>query len=560
MDRRLVQTIAFVAVALTLTGCQRRQERAAARAVQSIQQHLAASQPPGYVTANDQVARLWRTERRFYERHAYQPVWVFKGRPRHEAADLIAAIEAARADGLDPADYDLQALAALRTEKSRNPFKRDSVKPEQVAEADLRLTFMFLKLASHLLSGRVDPEDVDPHWFGQPRKVDLAGVVDRALNESGVQATLQDLTPRHEQYSLLKRLLQQYRDIAAKGGWPTNSPARLSLKPGTRGPAVAALRRRLAVTGDLPAGSAAASDVADKALVEGLKRFERRHEMPADGVMDAKVAAALNVPVEQRIQQIELNLERWRWLPESFGDRYIVVNVPTFTLVGVEGGRTVLVMRVVAGEKENPTPIFSDTMTTIVFSPYWNIPSTIARKETIPAVLRDPGYLKRNNLEIVRNSRVVDPATVDWNDDDPDFRIRQRPGGRNSLGRVKFVFPNHFDVYLHDTPADSLFERVQRDFSHGCVRVEKPRELAQWLLGDQPEWTPARIDAAMNAGVERHVALKRPVPVYILYQTVWVDGDGTAHFPEDIYGHDARQLSLLSPVPAPSPAVRMARS
>jgi murein L,D-transpeptidase YcbB/YkuD len=375
-----------------------------------------------------------------------------------------------------------------------------------------------------------------------------------------VQSALQDLTPRHEQYGLLKRLLQQYRDVAAKGGWPTNVPARLSLTPGTRGPGVAALRQRLAATGDLPAGSAAASDVADKALVEGLKRFERRHEMPADGVMDAKAAAALNVPVEQRIQQIELNLERWRWLPESFGDRYIVVNVPTFTLVGVEGGRTVLVMRVVAGEKENPTPIFSDTMTTIVFSPYWNIPNTIARKETIPAVLRDPGYLQRNNLEIVRNSRVVDPSSVDWDDDDPDFRIRQRPGGRNSLGRVKFVFPNHFDVYLHDTPADSLFERVQRDFSHGCVRVEKPRELAQWLLGDQPEWTPFRIDAAMNSGVERHVALKRPVPVYILYQTVWVDGDGAAHFPEDIYGHDARQLSLLSPVPAASPAVRVARS
>jgi murein L,D-transpeptidase YcbB/YkuD len=198
-------------------------------------------------------------------------------------------------------------------------------------------------------------------------------------------------------------------------------------------------------------------------------------------------------------------------------------------------------------------------MTTVVFSPYWNIPDTIARKETIPAVLRDPDYLRKNDLEIVRGSQVVDPGAVDLSAEQADFRIRQRPGARNSLGRVKFMFPNQFDVYLHDTPADSLFERVQRDFSHGCVRVERPFALAQWVLRGQEEWTPERIEAAMKAGEERHVALARPVPVYIVYQTVWVDVDGTVHFADDLYGHDARQLQLLDRPARQTPPPRVAR-
>jgi murein L,D-transpeptidase YcbB/YkuD len=193
-----------------------------------------------------------------------------------------------------------------------------------------------------------------------------------------------------------------------------------------------------------------------------------------------------------------------------------------------------------------------------VFSPYWNIPATIARKETIPAVLRDPGYLHKNDLEVVRGGRVLDPRTVDWSDDDPDFRIRQRPGSQNSLGHVKFMFPNKFDVYLHDTPADSLFRQVQRDFSHGCVRVEKPEELAAWVLSGQPEWTPEKIRAAMHSGDEQHVAVKRQVPVFIVYQTVWVDAGGVVHFAHDLYGHDARQVQLLDPSARPAPAQRMA--
>jgi len=223
----------------------------------------------------------------------------------------------------------------------------------------------------------------------------------------------------------------------------------------------------------------------------------------------------------------------------------------------VENGQVSLQMRVVTGKTDSPTPIFSDEMTTVVFSPYWNVPPDIARNETLPAVMRDPGYVDRNNLEVVRAGRVLDPWSVDWSRPGR-VEFRQRPGAHNALGGVKFMFPNQFDVYLHDTPADALFARVERDYSHGCVRLEKPLEMAQWVLQDRPEWTPEKIQAAMASGREQHVALKHHIPVYIVYETVWVDDDGTVEFREDVYGHDARQEKIIPASPIPG-ALRVAQ-
>jgi len=299
------------------------------------------------------------------------------------------------------------------------------------------------------------------------------------------------------------------------------------------------------------ANAATTASVFDAATREALKRFERRHGLAADGRLDREVRAALNVPVEDRIRQIELNLERWRWLPDTLGDRYVLVNIPTYHLTAVDHGQIGLQMRVVTGKQDSPTPIFSDEMTTVVFSPYWNVPPDIARNETMPAVMRDPGYLGRNNLEVVRGGRVLDPWSVDWSRPG-DVQFRQRPGAHNALGGVKFMFPNQFDVYLHDTPADALFARVERDYSHGCVRLEQPFEMARWVLQDRSEWTPEKIQAAMSSGREQHIALKHHIPVYIVYETVWVDDDGTEEFRKDVYGHDARQERVLpaSPIPA----------
>jgi len=251
------------------------------------------------------------------------------------------------------------------------------------------------------------------------------------------------------------------------------------------------------------------------------------------------------VSAEQRVRQIELNLERWRWLPEELGDPRVEVNVPTFELAAIEHGAPAVAMRVVAGKTDTPTPIFAATMQTLVFSPYWNVPESILKKEIIPELRKDPEYLARKNMEVVRKGQPVDVDAID--PDDPSLRVRQRPGADNALGHVKFLFPNEYDVYLHDTPT-RLFARNARNFSHGCVRIEKPYDLALWALRDNPEWTPEKIQAAMNAADEKHVALQRKVPVYILYETVWVDADGTVRFAKDLYGHDERQAKLMPAV------------
>jgi L,D-transpeptidase YcbB len=550
------RTSAFaLAAALSLLGSCARDRKLSGQATVTLKERVESRNRPDFARGDERGDQIWREVRRFYRSHGYAPAWIDGRRPRAEASELIDAVQAAREEGLDPADYDLKALDQLRTEKSHNRYKKDALLPEQIAEADLRLTYMFMRYATHLLQGRVDPSEVDSHWFGRPRQVDLPDLLARALDSGDVAEALRRVLPRHAQYAALKKELSRYRDIAAHGGWPV-VPASARLGMGSRGPEAAALRGRLAAEGDL---AKAKGDTFDDAAEQALKRFERRYGLSEDGALGAEDVAAMNVPAEDRAAQIALNLERWRWLPEELGDRYVLVNIPTFQLEAIEQGKVSLAMRVVTGKAdETPTPIFSDEMTEVVFSPYWNVPASILRKETIPAVLNDPGYLDRNELEVVHAGRVVSAASVDWSDPDLDVHIRQRPGAKNSLGLVKFLFPNKFDVYLHDTPAGSLFAKLERDFSHGCVRVEKPVELAQWVLRDQPEWTAQKIDAAMHAGREQHVALKRRIPVYIVYSTAWVDDEGRLNFRGDLYGHDARQRAMLGRAGPHSPRVARA--
>ena len=279
-----------------------------------------------------------------------------------------------------------------------------------------------------------------------------------------------------------------------------------------------------------------------KALAELLADYRRRADTGVPG------AGADDVPIAQRITQIELNMERWRWLPRERPARHIVVNIPAFRLDVWEGDSVALSMRVVVGKKDTPTPIFIDTLTHVVFSPYWNVPATIVKDETLPSALRDPSFLQRTNMEVLDGKgQVVDPASIDF-DRAADYKIRQRPGKGNALGLVKFMFPNEFNVYLHDTPADSLFARATRSFSHGCVRVEQPQALAEYLLKDRPDWSREKIAEAMNAGEERTVKLREPVPVYIGYWTVDITPDGKAAFMPDVYGLDARQAVALTHV------------
>ncbi|HEY3128938.1 MAG TPA: L,D-transpeptidase family protein [Acidobacteriota bacterium] len=524
--------------------------------IQSVQSALASQRSPEYVTGDDEDIHLWKTVGRFYKLRSYQTAWISYSRPLPQADALIRALQQADREGLDSAAYGLDAIKSKRAQAaSSNPLRKGTLDPASVAALDIRFTFEFLKFATHLLVGRIDPEEIDPHWFSNPRKVDLANVLERALDEDRVEDALMQLAPPYPEYAALRDALAHYRNIAAKGGWP-KVPENAVIRNAIVREFVPLLRQRLSISGDLSSDAGAATPgpggktvPVDNVLEEAIRRFEKRHGLKVDGVADRELIAELNVPVEQRIRQIELNMERWRWLPENLGQRYILVNIPDFQLWVFENGTIQMTMRVVVGKKnENPTPIFSDAMTHIVFSPYWNIPESIARKETIPHILKDPDYLARNNLEVVtRSGQVVDPSAVDWSraGEDFDYRFRQKPGRKNSLGGVKFMFPNQFNVYLHDTPAEGLFGRVERDLSHGCVRIEKPIDLARYLLRDQPQWTESKIREAMQAGEERTVRLKEPIPVHLLYWTAWVDSDGTVEFREDIYGYDKKQEEIL---------------
>lgn len=503
---------------------------------------LATREVPDYVERGARGDALWSVVQSFYRAREYRLVWVTAGRISAEAEAVARIVERAEGEGLDGARYRLEHVGPRAVTAAFNGA------PASDADAveDVQLTYVFLKYAADL-TGRFDPKAAGPFWLTRPPPRDLAAWLEQSLRSGRIVAAFAALSPPHASYGALKAALVRYREIARKGGWAA-LPLRLALRRGSRGPQVAALRMRLAVEGDLSSAPASGlTDTYDASLAEGVKRFEQRHGLAADGVLDAVTVAALNVPVEERIRQIELNLERWRWLPADLGRRYVMVNVPSFQLTAHEDGRPGVAMRVVTGKPDSPTPIFGSDMTTVVFSPYWNVPPTIAEDEIIPAVLRDPAYLVRNNLELVRGTQVVGPAALRRG----DVQIRQRPGTGNSLGLVKLVFPNPFGVYLHGTPARGLFARPIRAFSHGCVRVEKPFDLARWVLAGMPQWTPSAIQAAMRSGRESQLALREPIPVYITYQTVQASLEGAVFFWPDVYGHDAAQMPLMPPPAAP---------
>ena len=485
-----------------------------------------------------ELTRLVDQVRRFYAGMNYQLVWIDGDRPSKRYRQFEEVVGRADEQGLQAEKY-RRALPDLSNDQAK-------ISPERVPETDARITTAFFRYFSHLTGGQIDPRTFQSMWTLRPEKPDLVQALVAAVQSNDLPGTMERVTPPQDEYRELQKALVRYRAIAAKGGWPS-VPPNLRLKPGAQSAAMPALRQRLAMEGDLdPAQEKDPSHVFDTHLVEAVKRFEERHRITPDGILDADTARALNIRVEERIRTIALNLERWRWLPDKMPARYLLVNVPDFRLEAHENGKSVMGMRVVVGAPDNKTPIFADEMTHVVFSPYWNVPPGIASEETIPRAAGDPDFITRNNMEVISASgEVVDPYSVDWSNA-KGLRIRQRPGSGNALGGVKFIFPNNFDVYLHDTNATKLFDRIERGLSHGCVRVEEPHKLAQYVLRDVPEWTPEAIDGAMKSGNEKHVKLKAPIPVYILYKTAWVH-EGGVRFLKDLYGYDADQGSKLWP-------------
>jgi murein L,D-transpeptidase YcbB/YkuD len=518
-----------------------------AQAQAAVQQIVESTTRQDYVTHDRDGTRLWRLVRSFYQHREFAPAWIDDGSPRPQMDALIRAIHTADREGLDPELYSASLLDQRKQEASRGFLTKKGFDPQEATSMDVWLTWLYMKFASDLADGVSDLAHADPAWKIEAKSFDPLAHLERALRDNRVAESLFELTPTSLDYRALQRAREDYRAMAAKGGWPT-VPATIRLKPGQWSPLAGALARRLAVSGDY-AGQAPAPGVSiayDRDLQEAVKRFQRRHGLTDDGAVGPALAAEMNVPVEARIRQIELNMERWRWLPRDLGDPHILVNIPEMRLDVSEHGTTPLTMRVVVGKADTQTPIFNDRMTYLVFAPVWNVPGDIAEKETLPAVLNDPGFLNRMNMEVVDASgNHVDPGSMDLSSPDK-YRFRQRPGGSNALGLVKFMFPNQFNVYLHDTPSDSLFARASRSFSHGCVRLEQPEKLAAYVLRDQPEWTSERIGEAMHAGEEKIVKLKAAIPVYLGYWTARVTPDRLVQFRKDVYGIDVNQSAKLN--------------
>ena len=498
------------------------------------------------VPASEQNAEDLAVLARFYQERQMRPLWIGERSATERAGTLTRILAAADQDGLDPDDYGAGAISGLI----------DATSPDDLSELELRLSLGLIRFTSDLASGRLEPSKVNSELFVYPQDVDHAEVIGAAAAAPDLAAFVAGFRPALDEYRRLQAALAEFRARSAQGGWGTVPEGR-TLDPGTSDPRVASLRARLRASSDpeearLAGAGSAASEVYDDRLRAAVIGFQERHGLEPDGRVGPKSIAALNVPIEERIRQMVLNLERRRWMPDDRGQRYVFVNLADFELKVVDEPKTVLDTRVVVGAPYHRTPVFSAEMTYLEINPYWNVPSSIARNELLPRIKEDPGYLAANDFELLSDwsdgATAVDPQSVDWSEITPDaftYRLRQSPGDGNALGRIKFMFPNQFNVYLHDTPARSLFERAERSFSHGCIRVDDPEAFGAVVLAGQDGWSLDRIYAAIKSDERMIVTLEQPLPVHIAYLTAWVNKDGSVHFRHDVYGRDAILANAL---------------
>ena len=475
-----------------------------------------------------------------YEDHDFAPYWTNPDRIR----ELMELINNAADHGLKPSDYNIGALDRVLKLRLAEPSA------EIEAEADILLTESLFVYAYHRHFGKAKANAMDPNinfrretYNNQAPKVTL----DQALESSSLIDFIETIAPTGPVYKQLQGKMKFYRDIAAKGGWPT-VPDGPTLHPGDSDPRVAVIRKHLAVTGHAD-NTNQGSPLYDPALVAAMKTFQTRHQLDVDGVVGQQTIAALNVPVEHRIDQIRLSLERLRWVEEEAVDTMVVVNIAGFRAVFFRGGAIEWETKVMVGKNYRKTPIFRGDIAYLEFNPTWTIPPGILRNDTLPAIKRDPNYLASKNILVIdRDGKTVDPSTVDWTKykNSAPYTFRQTPGPHNSLGTVKFIFPNEHFVFLHDTPHRELFVKSERNFSSGCIRVENPFDLAELILNDPVKYNRSALDAILETRETQRVNLRPKVPVIILYITASIGADGDIRFYKDIYDRDQKVLDALN--------------
>jgi murein L,D-transpeptidase YcbB/YkuD len=490
----------------------------------------------------------------FYEASNYSPAWLRDGRPSIQASAAIKALEQADEVGLNAEDYDgprwKDRVARLGGEA--HPASQD-----EQALFDLALTVSLMRYVSDLHIGRVNPQHLKFGFDVERRKYDLPKFLrDRIVNSNDVGATLAEVEPPFDGYRRTQEALRRYLQLASRDNGEKLPTASKTLESGDSYPGTPQLARFLKLIGDLPENAALSSDPTryEGPVVEAVKHFQQRHGLSPDGRIGKQTLEELNRPLSYRVRQLQLTLERWRWLPHGFERPPVVVNIPEFRLRAFgKGGVTDVTMNVVVGRAyRTQTPVFEEEMSYLVFRPYWNVPMSIQRGELVPKVQKDPEYLGKNRYEVVdRRGDVVTAGTVSKEQlaqlRSGTLSIRQKPGPKNALGLVKFIFPNQHNVYLHSTPSQELFSRTRRDFSHGCIRVEDPVALAEWALQANGGWTKDKITAAMNSGTDSlQVNLTQKIPVLILYGTAVVPPGGQVYFFEDIYRHDAALEKALA--------------
>ena len=493
--------------------------------------------------------------REFYAPSGYAPAWVQGTTPSAQALSMIQLLEEAWKKGLDPEDYD-----GGRWQARREALAQANA---DVAAFDVALTVCAMRYVADLRIGRVNPRHVGFDLTVEQKKYDLAQFVrSRLLGASDLSAVVESIEPPFPGYRRTELALARYMELAPQDdGEKLPVPAK-AIDPGQPYAGLARMTRLLRLVGDLPAEDAATTppEVYAGDLVAGVKRFQRRHGLADDGRLGAATVKAMNVPLGERVRELQLALERWRWLPSEFVAPPIVVNIPDFHLRTLDAGNHVVMdMRVVVGKAmTTETPVFSRDMTYVVFRPYWVVPPGIMRRTILPAIERDRSYLADNRYEVTTSGGTVVTSGVISDEVLAQLKagklmVRQKPGPKNALGLVKLMFPNEHAVYLHSTPSTELFSRSRRDFSSGCIRVEKPAELTAWVLRNNPGWPLARVEQAMQSGRDNvTVTLAQRIPVFIVYGTAIAHPDGEVHFYPDLYGHDRRLAEALARAHSPS--------